>query len=86
MVDFIIIGAQRCGTTSLYNYICQHSFCTRALVKEVHFFDKRYHFGRLWYKLFFPGKIFGAILRRIYGKELITGESSPYYLFHPLVP
>ena len=72
--DFIIIGAQRCGTTSLYTYLSEHPFVDPAFVKEVHFFDNNYHKGLRYYRSFFP-------IRR--KKDTITGEASPYYFFNP---
>jgi hypothetical protein len=75
--NFIIIGAQRSGTTSLYNYLIQHPLVAPVLLKEVHFFDLNFDRGLLWYLAHFP---------RLSIKSMITGEASPYYLFHPLVP
>ena len=69
---FLIIGAQRCGTTSVYRYLTRHPGVAAAAAKEVHFFDLQHHLGPEWYFDQFPG---GAAL---------TGEASPYYLFHPL--
>lgn len=37
--DFIIIGAQKSGTTSLYDYLSQHPQLRSSYMKEVHFFD-----------------------------------------------
>eukprot|EP00939_MAST-03C_sp_MAST-3C-sp1_P005330 g5330.t1 len=36
---FFVIGVQKCGTSSLYDYICQHPKVRRAKRKETHFFD-----------------------------------------------
>lgn len=77
---FIIIGAQRAGTTSLYNYLTQHPAVIAARRKELHFFDRSFHLGIGWYRRQFRK----PPLLRI-GARLITGESTPYYLFHPLV-
>ncbi len=55
--DAVIIGTQRGGTTSLFNWLADHpeahpvSF-TRH--QEVHFFDDRYDRGLLWYRSLFP--------------------------------
>ena len=76
--DFLIIGAQKCGTTSLSYFLSQHPDIAFAKVKEVHYFDLNYIKGIDWYKSFFPPKI-------LFRKKL-TGEASPYYIFHPLVP
>src|SRR5262249_23760132 len=75
--DFLIIGAQKAGTTSLHAYLSQHSSVSPPVTKEVHFFDHEFHRGNTWYRAHF---------RRADGPLTITGESTPYYLFHPLVP
>jgi len=74
---FIIIGAQRAGTTSLYSYLTAHPLIAPAATKEVHFFDVHYGRGTDWYWEQFPVASEAG---------MITGEASPYYLFHPLVP
>jgi hypothetical protein len=70
----LIIGAQRAGTTSLYNYLTAHPEIAPAATKEVHFFDVHYSKGPAWYEAQFAGR----------AESQITGEASPYYLFHPL--
>jgi len=81
LIDFIIIGAQRCGTTSLYNYLIGHPKISSALNKEVHFFDINYNKGIDWYWKQFP-----TVSEKVNSNEKsITGESTPYYLFHPLI-
>jgi hypothetical protein len=74
--NFVIVGAQRGGTTSLYRWLSSHPGVTPALKKEVHYFDIHYAEGIRWYRAHFP-------LKR---KGQITGEASPYMLFHPLAP
>lgn len=39
MPNFLIIGAQKAGTTSLYSYVKQHPQIYMSPVKEPHFFD-----------------------------------------------
>jgi hypothetical protein len=79
--DFIIIGAQRCGTTSLYNYLAEHPQVLPATIKETHFFDNNFRRGLNWYRAFFP------LARQMNGdRHLVTGESTPYYLFYPHAP
>jgi len=39
---FIILGAQKSGTTALYAYICDHPNVVSARRKETHFFDWRW--------------------------------------------
>ncbi len=74
--DFVIIGAQRSGTTSLFRWLTERPDVEPAWKKEVHFFDSHYDRGLRWYRAHFP-------LRRA-GR--ITGESTPYLLLHPLAP
>ena len=84
--DFIIIGAQRAGTTSLYNYLARHPNVLPAFSKEIHFFDRYFYRGINWYRSFFP---LGASKRRSGSAchcQVIVGESTPYYLFHPHAP
>jgi hypothetical protein len=74
--DFVIVGAQRGGTTSLYRALIAHPEIAGAVRKEVHFFDLRYDRGMDWYLAHFPKR----------GEAEAVGEASPFYLFHPLVP
>lgn len=84
--DFIIIGAQKSGTTSLYHYLSQHPQLIRSYRKEVHFFDggtksnvDNFVNGQAWYRAHFP-------LRRNINTHQKTFEASPLYIFNPLVP
>jgi hypothetical protein len=84
--DFVIIGAQRCGTTSLYNHLVTHPNVIAAFKKETLFFSNYYAKGRNWYRAHFAlGRRKGHGRRRP-GPDLVTGEASPYYLFHPHAP
>lgn len=76
--DFLVIGAAKAGTTSLYYYLTQSPDVRRADRKEVHFFDHHYGRGESWYRTWFP-------LDEV-GRDWVTGEASPYYLLHPAVP
>jgi hypothetical protein len=82
----VIIGAQRAGTTSLYHYLVQHPCVAPPLRKEVHFFDFAYDNGPDWYLAHFPTIMDRALHRFFKGSCYVTGEASPYYLFHPHVP
>lgn len=81
--DFVIIGAQRSGTTSLYKYMIQHPEVIPAYKKEVHYFDYNYHRGINWYRMHFPTRRRMALSTKD-GKRVVTGEASPYYLYHPV--
>ena len=74
--DFIIIGAQKAGTTALYNYLSSHPEINFPLKKEIHFFDLNFYRGKNWYLAHFPLKFI---------RKGLTGEATPYYLFHPYV-
>lgn len=78
--DFLIIGANKCGTTSLHNYLNKHPQIKEGLYKEIHFFDRypRYAEGPNWYRSHFP-----ICTDR---EEFCVGEATPEYLFHPAVP
>lgn len=78
--DFIIAGAQKAGTTSLFGYLEGHPQCVPSQTKEVHYFDKNYDRGEAWYRMNFP---MHAKLRAS-GRQ--TFESSPYYMCEPRVP
>lgn len=81
--DFLIVGAQRCGTTSMFKTLVQHPAVLRPfLTKGVHYFDKSYGHGEWWYRGHFPLTVTGRVRGR--GGQVLTGESSPYYMFHPL--
>jgi radical SAM protein with 4Fe4S-binding SPASM domain len=76
--SFLIIGAQKCGTTSLYYNLTRHPNIQPAGRKEIHFFDEYFEKGMDWYRTFFPPV--GLF------KGMVTGEASPRYFFLPYVP
>lgn len=85
--DYLIVGGQRCGTTSLHHHLVQHPGVLGArLTKGVHWFDVAYDKPESWYLGHFP---FDRLRQRTsdrLGYRAVTGEGSPYYLFHPFVP
>jgi hypothetical protein len=86
MPDFIIIGVARAGTTSLYNYLIEHPNIGPAAKKEVHFFDYHYQKGMSWYRGHFPYSMRKYYEENIRKLDFITGEASPYYMYHPYAP
>jgi sulfotransferase family protein len=84
--DFLVIGTQRGGTTSLYKYLVQHPNLAHALTKEIRFFDLNYQRGMAWYRSRFPSRRHREAVRRRRGLDLVVGEASPDYLFHPHAP
>ncbi|WP_188192639.1 sulfotransferase domain-containing protein [Nonomuraea sp. SYSU D8015] len=83
--SFLIAGAQRCGTTSMYRALAQHPLLLKPVLhKGVHYFDVAYWRGLSWYQGHFPLRVSAALLGHRYGARAQAFESSPYYLFHPL--
>lgn len=79
--NFIIIGAMKAGTTSLFEYLSQHPHVLRSRLKEVFFFNKHYPKGVRWYQEHFPLR-----MKKWIYPNLITGEATPTYLFDPMAP
>jgi Sulfotransferase domain len=85
--DFLVVGGQRCGTTSLFKTLVEHPAVVPPLMhKGIHYFDMQYERGLHWYRGQFPTRATRALVSRRGGQGAITGESSPYYGFHPLGP
>ena len=76
--DFIVIGAMRSGTSTLYNCLKQHPYILSAMKKEIHYFDipRNFEKGIHWYNSQFPKK----------GRSFITGEATPSLLFFKDAP
>jgi len=82
--SFIIVGAQRAGTTTLYRILEEHPAVARPTVnKGIAYFDLENDRGPRWYRGHFPMR---WRARRRHGPNVVTFESSGYYLFHPLAP
>jgi hypothetical protein len=84
--DFLIIGAQRCGTTSLQRYLIQHPCVAPGFRKEVHFFDRNLRKGVTWYRGHFPSAPYKYYVKTILGRGFMTGEASAAYIFYPHAP
>jgi hypothetical protein len=72
---FMIIGAQKCGTTSLHKYLLQHPRLISPEKKELHFFDKMGKEAISNYNRQFPVRFFS---------NQLSFESTPSYLYYPL--
>jgi Sulfotransferase domain len=55
------------------------------MMKEMSFFDVNFHLGLTWYRMHFPLDV-GTSAMTNAGAQKLTGESSAYYMFHPLAP
>jgi len=89
--DFLVLGTKRGGSTSAWRYLIQHPqvmpMVTRwEHLKSPHFFYWHYDRGLDWYRGHFPSVAARNALQRRLGRKVITGESSPYYMFDPRVP
>jgi hypothetical protein len=73
--NFLIVGAAKCGTSSLHGYLASHPEIQMSAAKELNFFidPDCLERGPL-YESFFDSSV------------AIRGESSPYYLCDPLAP
>jgi hypothetical protein len=52
--------------------------------KGIHFFDINYGRGLRWYRGQFPVRSIANRRVATVGQQAVSGEASPYYLFHPL--
>jgi hypothetical protein len=84
--SFVIIGAAKAGTTSLYGWLREHPFVAPAIRKEVHYFDYNYYRGDDWYRTHFPRESERAAFAEQHGRPFITGEASPSYIAHTWAP
>ena len=76
-IDFLGIGAQKSGTTSLNLMLSHHYQIFTPKTKELHYFStENYKKGLEWYYDHFKTS----------GDEQINGEITPYYIFHPESP
>ncbi|MGH9243699.1 MAG: sulfotransferase family protein [Acidimicrobiales bacterium] len=67
---FVVIGAQKSGTTSLIHHLGEHPDVF-ALKREVHFFDRHLDRGAEWYRQRFAAA----------GHERAIGEGTPEYMY-----
>jgi hypothetical protein len=84
--DFLLLGGQRCGSTSLYTMLCGHPQVRAAAAKEPHFFDNHHLRGEAFYRRVFPLSADMRARGRLAGRPMVTGEATTHYLSHPAVP
>lgn len=80
--DALVIGAQRCGTSSLYKYLGRHPDVAPSYRKEIGYFSVDYHRGEGWYRAHFPLRI----QRQLRNDRLFSFEATPDYLVDPRAP
>lgn len=73
--DFLLLGAQKCGTAYLFKRLSRHPDVEPPVIKEVDFFSKHFGWGVGWYRSCFPA--------RSDGQPSWSWEASPNNLFYP---
>lgn len=68
--NLLIIGAQKCGTTSLHAILAQHAEISMSEPKELNFFTWHWERGLDWYAAQF-------------GDSPVRGEATPEYTAYP---
>jgi hypothetical protein len=71
--NFIIIGSEKAGTTTISNAIALQKSVFIPKIKEIHFFSNNWDKGLNWYKNYFDNNV------------KIKGEASPSYTDYPLI-
>ncbi len=69
--NLVVIGAMKCGTSSLHRYLSHHPEIFMSRKKELCFFAERWDHGVEWYREQFPEH------------APVRGESSPNYAKYP---
>ena len=93
--DFLLIGTKRGGTTTTYYSLLEHpnvmpQWPSARLVpktndtKGVHYFDSNGTRSARWYRSHFETARARAAHAASVGGTVVTGDGSPYYLYHPL--
>lgn len=84
--SFMLIGAQKSGTSSMFAYLKQHPQIVPPVYKEPYFFDRHYERGLSWYGCNFPA--LAAIERKNdrAGKPHLTFEATATYVFDAKAP
>ena len=72
MIDFLIIGGQRCGSTSMWANLYHHPQCFAPRQKEIHYFDVDKRYKTIDYESFFE-----------HHEGVLHFEASPNYIFYP---
>lgn len=94
--NFLVLGAAKSGTTSLYQYLCQHPEVFMSPVKEPRYFAYGEDLGERppmrgpgdeWAnrKAVFTEEAYRALFAGAQGQRAV-GEASPVYLYSPGAP
>jgi hypothetical protein len=76
--DFLIVGAAKAGTTTLYQHLARHPDVFMSTPKEPKFFShpEPWERGEEWYRSLFAGA----------GRDQLAGEASTAYSWYPHGP
>lgn len=85
MPNFLIIGAQKAGTTSLYHYLGQHPQIYVSPIKEPNFFASEGEKPDPRKPSVNDIDTYRGLFRGVSGEKAI-GEASPWYLYSPKAP
>jgi len=76
--SYLVVGTKRGGSTSTAHWIAKHPHVAPCRTRKgTHYFDVNFDRGERWFRSGFE---------RPRPPWKITGEASPYYMFHPLAP
>lgn len=72
-LDFLVVGAQKAGTTTLHEWLSTHSELALPTIKETHYFRDadKFNNGPEWYFRWFPSA----------SSSRLHGEVDPEYLY-----
>ena len=79
VIDFVCVGTQKAGTTTLHDILKNHKDIFLPKSKEAYFFDIDEHYQKgmnWWFKTHFSS----------YLNEKIMGVMTPEYLYYEEVP
>ena len=80
LVDFMVVGAQKCGTTALGQFLAEHPEIGMSSQKEVHLFDAPDYVAGT------SARDIDARYRRYFDHAVnvsVRGEATPIYMFLP---
>ncbi len=76
--SYLVVGTKRGGSTALASWIARHPQVAPCRAgKGTHYFDVNHGRGQAWFRSRFE---------KPRAPWRVTGEASPYYMFHPLAP
>jgi hypothetical protein len=85
--DYLVIGTKRGGTTSIFNYLLSHPdvvpMWPARRTKSSHYYDRHYARGSRWFRGHFSTAVNRSVRAALHHTRPVTGEASPYYLYHP---